>query len=187
MTTRNARLGAVTAAAALVLALAGADDSAKPVKADELTFNVPGTWKSETPKTKSRISQFKVEPAEGDSMPAEFYLTVLNGGGGGVKPNVVRWETQFVDADGQSVKAKVEEKKGKNIDVTRVEIAGRYVAAIMPGLPEKHNKPGYRLLGAIVMTPTKGYFFRLTGSEKTIESARAGFDAMLSSIVKSDD
>jgi hypothetical protein len=187
MTTRNARLGAVTAAAALVLALAGADDSAKPVKADELTFKVPGTWKSETPKTKSRLSQFKVEPAEGDSMPAEFYLSVFPGGGGGVKPNVARWETQFVDADGQPVKAKVEEKKGKNIDVTRVEVAGRYVAAIMPGSPEKHNKPGFRLLGAIVMTPTKGYFFRLTGPEKTIEAARAGFDALLSSIAKSDE
>jgi hypothetical protein len=187
MTTRNARLGAVTAAAALVLALAGADDSAKPVKADELTFNVPGTWKAETPKSKMRKSQFKVEPAAGDSDPAEFYLTAFPGGGGGVQANVTRWEGQFVDADGKPVKAKVEEKKGKNIDVTRVEVAGRYVAAVTPGSPEKYNKPGFRLLGAIVMTPTSGYFFRLTGPEKTIESARAGFDAMLSSIVKSDE
>jgi hypothetical protein len=187
MTTRNARLGALTAAAALVLALAGADDTAKPVKTDELTYNVPGAWKVETPKTKMRRSQFKVEPAEGDSDPAEFYLTAFPGGAGGVQANITRWEGQFVDADGKAVKAKVEEKKGKNVDVTRVEVAGRYVAAITPGSPEKFNKPGYRLLGAIVTTPTKGYFFRLTGPDKTIESARAGFDAMLSSITKSDE
>jgi hypothetical protein len=134
-----------------------------------------------------RRSQFKVEPAEGDTDPAEFYLTAFPGGAGGVQANITRWEGQFVDADGKPVKAKVEEKKGKNIDLTRVEVAGRYVAALTPGSPEKYNKPGYRLLGAIVTTPTKGYFFRLTGPEKTIESARAGFDTMLGSITKSDE
>jgi hypothetical protein len=187
MTTRRARLGVATAAAALMLALAGADDATKTMKADELTYEVPASWKLEKPKTSMRKAQFKVEPAAGDEEPAEFYLTVFGGGAGGVKANITRWEGQFADADGKPAKAKVEEKKGKNVDVTRVEVAGRYVAAVSPGAAEKYNKPGFRLLGAIVQTPSKGYFFRLTGPEKTVESARAGFDALIASMTKSDE
>ena len=40
----------------------------------------------------------------------------------------------------------------------------------------KHDKPNYRLLGAIVLTDDTGYFFKLTGPEKTVAAASKGFD-----------
>jgi hypothetical protein len=187
MTTRRARLCVATAAAALMLALSGADDAAKSMKADELSFEVPSTWKSETVKSKMRKAQLKVDPAEGDTEPAEMVLFVFPNGAGTVEANIKRWESQFVDADGKAPKAKVEEKKGKNVDVTRVEVAGRYVAAVTPGAAEKYDKPGFTLLGAIVQTPAKGYFFRMVGPDKTVKAAGKGFDAMIGSMSKSEE
>ncbi len=66
--------------------------------------------------------------------------------------------------------------------MTRVEIAGRYVAAMMPGQPGKNDKPNYRLLGAIVPTADSSYFFKLTGPDKTVREAAKGFDAMIESM-----
>jgi hypothetical protein len=187
MMIRTARLGAATVAAALMLALAGADDAVKSMKADELSFDVPSKWKVETVKSKMRKAQLKVDPAEGDAEPAELVLFVFPNGAGTVEANIKRWEGQFVDADGKAPKAKVEEKKGKNVDVTRVEVGGRFVAAVTPGAAEKNDKPGFRLLGAIVQTPSRGYFFRMVGPDKTVKSAAPGFDAMIGSVSKSEE
>jgi hypothetical protein len=44
------------------------------------------------------------------------------------------------------------------------------------------KKTGYRLLGAIVEGPQGSVFFKLTGPENTVKSAKDGFDALLQSI-----
>lgn len=181
MSIMKTRIAVAAAMAASLVVLAGADDP-KAMKADELTFKVPSSWKAERPKSAMRKAQLKVTPVKGDADPAELVVTSFGGGGGGVEANVARWETQFEGG----AKAKVEKKKGTNIDVTRVEIAGHYVAPVMPGSPEKNDKPEYRLLGAIVITPNAGYFFKMVGPEKTMLASREGFDALIASITKED-
>ena len=47
----------------------------------------------------------------------------------------------------------------------------------MPGQSARNDKPNYRLLGAIVLTPDASYFFKLTGPEKTVAAASKGFDS----------
>ncbi len=184
MTTRLFRYAAAPAVAFAVLLLAGADDATKPIKAGELAFEVPASWKVEQPRSQMRKAQLKVAPVEGDSEPAELVLFVFPNGAGTVEANIARWEQQFLGEDGKSAKAEVKKTKGKNVDATRVEVSGRYVAAVTPGADEKNNKPEYRLLGAIVQTPDAGYFFKMVGPDKTMKAARAGFDAMVVSIAK---
>ncbi len=184
MTTRILKLAAAPAVALAVLLLAGADDATKPIKAGELSFDVPASWKAEQPRSTMRKAQLKVAPAEGDSEPAELVLFVFPNGAGTVEANIARWEQQFVGEGGKPAKAEVKKTKGKNVDATRVEVSGRYVAAVTPGAAEKNDKPEYRLLGAIVQTPDAGYFFKMVGPDKTMKAARAGFDAMVSSIAK---
>jgi hypothetical protein len=182
MRTRILRYAAAPAVAAALLVLAGADDAKKAMKAGELSFDVPASWKAETPKSSMRKAQLKVAAAGGDSEPAEMVLFVFPQGAGTVEANIARWEQQFVGGDGGPAKARVEKTKGKNVDVTRVEVAGRYVAAVVPGSDEKNNKADFRLLGAIVQTADNGYFFKMVGPDKTMKSARAGFDAMIASL-----
>jgi hypothetical protein len=187
MQTRSTRLGLTALMAAAVMGLAGADDATQTIKAGELTFKAPAAWKKERPKSSMRQAQLRVEPVEGDKEPAELVLFAFPNGAGTVEANIERWESQFVGADGVTPKAKVEKKKGTNVEVTRVEIAGRFVAAVSPGAAEKNNKPAQRLLGAIVQTPQAGYFFKMVGPDKTMTAARPAFDAMIATISKSDD
>jgi hypothetical protein len=182
MSIHRTRIAAVAMMTASVLVLAGADDPMQTIKAGDLTFKAPSSWKSERPKSSMRRAQLKVEPVKGDTEPAELVVTSFGGGGGGVDANVARWESQFEGG----VKAKVEKKKGTNIDVTRVEIAGHFVAPVSPGAPEKLDKPNFRLLGAIVITPDAGYFFKMVGPDKTMQASREGFDALIASITKAD-
>jgi hypothetical protein len=184
MTDKSMRYALPPAVALAVLLLTGADDATKPIKAGELSFDVPASWKTETPRPPMRKAQLKVAPAEGDSEPAELVLFVFPNGAGTVEANIARWEQQFVGEGGNPAKAEVKKTKGKNVDATRVEVSGHYVAAVTPGAAEKNDKPGYRLLGAIVQTPDAGYFFKMVGPDKTMKAARAGFDAMVTSIAK---
>jgi hypothetical protein len=176
------RFATVGLVAALVGVAVAADDAPKTIKSGALSFQVPAAWKTEKPKTSMRAAQLKIEPAKGDEEAAELVVTAFPGGAGGVDANVERWEKGFLDADKKTAKAKVEKKKGINVDVTRVEVYGHYVAAVMPGQAGKNDKPNYRLLGAIVITPETGYFFKLTGPDKTVAASSKAFDELIESI-----
>ena len=180
---RSLTVGLVAALVGVALA---EDEKTQTVKAGDLSFKAPASWKKDTPKSQMRKAQLKVAPVKGDDEPAELVVFVFPTAAGTVQANIERWEKQFVDADKSTPKAKVEKKKGINVDVTRVEVAGRYVAAMTPGSAEKNDKPNFRLLGAIVETKQGGYYFKLTGPEKTVADASKAFDALIESM-KADD
>jgi hypothetical protein len=159
----------------------GADPPTQTIDAGGLTFQAPASWKSSPPRSSMRRAQLKVEPVQGDEDPAELVVFAFPGGAGGVEANVKRWQEQFRDADGNAPKVASKTVKGKNVDVTRVEIAGHYVAAEFPGSPKKLDKPNYHLLGAIVLTDSTGYFLKMVGPEKTMVAARPAFDALIAS------
>ena len=158
-----------------------ADEATQTIKAGALSFKAPADWKKETPKSSMRKAQMKIEPVKGDTEPSELLVFAFPNGAGTVDSNIDRWEKQFVDADKKTPKAKVEKKKGVNVDVTRVEITGRFVAG-MPGTSEKVDKPNQRLLGAIVETKDTGYFLKFTGPEKTVAEASKAFDELIESM-----
>ncbi|HEV3166706.1 MAG TPA: hypothetical protein VGZ22_21955 [Isosphaeraceae bacterium] len=168
--------------AMLALVCLAADEPKQTIDAKGLSFDVPKTWKSSTPSSSMRAAQLNVDPAEGDTEPAELVLFVFPGGAGGVDANVKRWQEQFKDKDGKPPKVTRETRKGKNTDVTYVEVAGRYVAAVRPGSPQTLNKPDFRLMGAIVETPDSGYFLKMVGPEKTMKAAKPAFDNLIASI-----
>ena len=183
MNTLKVRILTVGLAASLVgLVAASPEDEVQNVQAGELTFKAPSAWKSEKPSSPMRKGQIKIKPAAGDDEGAELVITSFPGAVGGIEANVKRWEGGFQEADKSTAKAKVEKRKGLNVEVTRVEVAGRYVAAMMPGQPGKNDKPNYRLLGAIVPTAESTYFFKLTGPDRTVREATKGFDAMIESM-----
>ena len=178
-TTRFATIGWVALMLGITVA---ADDATQTLHAGAITFQAPKAWKSERPSNAMRKAQVKIPAAEGDPEPAELAVTSFAGGAGSLDANVKRWEGQFTTDDGKTPKAKVETKKGKNVEVTRVEVGGRYVAAMMPGQPGQNNKPNYRLLGAIVQTPEASYYFKLTGPDKTVSAITKDFDTLIESM-----
>ena len=178
-TTRFATLGWV----ALMLGISvAADEPKQTLHAGALSFDAPKAWKPERPSNAMRKAQVKVPAVTGDTEESELVVTAFAGGAGSVDANVKRWEGQFTDADGKPPKAKVATKKGKNVEVTRVEVAGKYGGMAMPGQPKADVKTDYRLLGAIVQTPESSYYFKLTGPDKTVAAASKEFDALIESM-----
>jgi hypothetical protein len=174
-------LGTATATL-LLLGAMGADQKTQTIKARGLSFQAPADWKASEPQSKMRAAELKAGPVEGDKEPAELVVFVFPGAAGTVQANIDRWQSQFEDENGQPPKVTSEKRKGKNVAATFVEIAGRYVAPIRPGSPEKFNKPGFRLLGAIVETPEASYFLKMVGPDKTMKANKQAFDDLIKSL-----
>ena len=102
------------------------------------------------------------------------------GQGGDIDMNIQRWGSQFEDA-GEAQKSS---SQVNGMNVTRVEIAGTYLAPGGPMMESQGKKENHRLLGAIVEGPEGTVFFKFTGPAKTIDAAKGEFDAMLGSIAK---
>lgn len=175
------KLAAVAWATVLLGVAAAADDAIQTLHAGAVTYEVPKAWHSERPSVAMRKAQIKVDPVAGDPEPAEMTVFALGGGGGGVEANTKRWEGQFSGEGGGPVEAKVEKKKGKNVDVTRVELAGKYAGMGMGG-QKSAPKGSQRLLGAILLDGDTLYTFKLTGPDKTVAAASKAFDAMIASM-----
>jgi len=151
-----------------------------------ITFDVPATWKSSRPASSMRRAQLAIPPVAGDKEAGEVVLFAFPGGAGSVEANIERWAGQFRDASDAPPKAVTKKEKGKNTDVTRVEVAGRYVAPLMPGSRESVDKPNFKLVGAIVVTPDVSYFLKAVGPEATMKAAAKDFDALIASMKLAD-
>lgn len=159
-----------------------ADDPKPPRTVDlgGLTFEAPAAWKSVQPKSAMRRAQLVLPAVEPDKVGAELAVFVFPGGAGTVEANVERWRNQFRDDAGKPPKVESRKVEGKNVDVTRVEVAGTYTDTLNRIGPN----PGWRLLGAIVETPQAGYFLKLVGPEKTVAAAREDFAKLMASLTK---
>ena len=177
-----ARLMAVALVFVSTAVIQAQDTKTQTVDAGGVTFEAPSTWKSSKPSSQMRKAQLKVEPVKGDEDPAELIVFAFPGGAGNVDANVSRWQKTFKDKDGNPPKPEVTKIKGKNTDVTRVEMAGHYYPTAFPGQARQPDKEGYRLVAAIVITNDAGYFLRLVGPEKTIASAKPDFDKLIASL-----
>jgi hypothetical protein len=168
----------VLACSVIVMA---ADDTKQTVDAKGLKFEAPAAWKSSTPKSSMRRAQLTAEPIEGDDYKAELIVFAFAGGAGSVEANLERWRKLFKDEDGNPPKIESKKVEGKNVEVTRAETSGHYYPAQLGGNKEP-DRPGARLLGAIVMGDDTSYYIRMIGPDKTMKKLTEDFDAMLKTI-----
>jgi hypothetical protein len=169
-------------ATALVAIGAAAQDGPQKVDLGGVTFEAPASWTKVQPKSAMRRAQLNVAPAAGDAEPAELVVFVFPEGAGTVQANVERWQNQFKTAAGATPPVESKAVKGKNVEVTRVAVAGTYNDPFAGKGPQK----GYRLLGGIVQTPRGGYYLKMVGPEKTIAAAERDFDALLATLTAQD-
>jgi hypothetical protein len=181
-TKRRITYGTLAAAFVVATLSLGADEPTKTIDAAGLSFKAPESWKAIPTKSQMRKAQLQVEPVTGDDFPALLVVYVFPGGAGTVDANIERWQKQFSGPDGNPPKIESKTVKGKNVDVTRVETSGRYKPSPLPGVAPEPERDNARLLGAIVVTDRFGYFLKMVGPDKTMNSIRTAFDELLSSI-----
>jgi hypothetical protein len=121
-----------------------------------------------------RKATYKIPKVAPDAEDAEL---AVSSAGGGVEPNIKRWEQQFADA-----KAKTEQRTVNGLKVTTVEIKGKVAAGGMMGMPSTAAKDNQMLLGAVVDAGDRQHFFKMVGGEKTVTAAKKDFEKFVSSL-----
>ena len=149
----------------------GAATAAGP---DDLGWTAPATWVSAPNPSPMRKATYKIPKVAPDTDDAEL---AISSAGGGVEPNIKRWEQQFGDA-----KAKTEQRTVNGLKITTVEIKGKVGAGGMMGMPATAAKDNQMLLGAVVDAGDRQHFFKMVGGEKTVTAAKPDFEKFVSSL-----
>jgi hypothetical protein len=144
-----------------------------------LAYVAPKEWKAVEASSSMRLAQWSYG---GGSEVVIFYFG--EGQGGSVEANLDRWYGQFEQPDGTPSRdrAKVTKSKVGELAVTRTDVAGTYVAPVRPGAAERHQKPDYRMIAAVVEGPSGPWFIRFLGPAKEVSQGEASFDAFLSGL-----
>ncbi|MDP9035501.1 MAG: hypothetical protein M3O50_11905 [Myxococcota bacterium] len=139
----------------------------------------PPSWQRRPPANALRAAQYLVPRAGGDSEDGECVIMTFGPRqGGSVEDNVKRWTEQF--RGGPPPVRSSREVRGMR--VTRVEAAGTYAAMAMPGAGTPPTVyPGWRLIGAIVESPSGLWFFKMTGPDATVKASGPVLDQLVDS------
>ncbi len=168
-----------------------ADEAASP--ASERAFSIgdgsfslsaPEGWQRVRPRSRIVETEFSIPSEEGLQTGR---MTVM-GAGGSIEANIDRWFGQFGQPDGSATKDKAAIKKMTiaGCNVTIVDVSG--IFRDTPGGPFAGGKtierPDYRMLAAIVETPSQGnYFLKFYGPAATVAKSVDGFQEMVEGLV----
>jgi hypothetical protein len=149
----------------------------------ELHLDVPKEWEKGATSSPMRVAEFVLPGPGGD---AELVVFRFKGGAGGVEANVERWKGMFQPPEGKSIDdiTKTGTLEVGDLDVTTVDISGRYVAAVRPGADETLDEADYRMLAAIIEGSGDPFFLKGTGPQKTLDVWADAFTTMLQSVAK---
>lgn len=145
-------------------------------KANTLILNVPESWKDKGGDGQMRAGQLELPAVEGDKEPGELIVYYFGAGGaGGVAANLERWIGQFEE---EGRKVKLTQGKARDAAYTLAEVTGTYNKPVGPPIQRQSRPaPAYRMLAAIVDTPSGPYFLKLTGPVRTVTAASEPFRA----------
>ena len=147
-----------------------------------LTFEIDPAWKSEPPASSMRAAQFRLPPAAEDQEAAQ--LVLFQGIGGTAQMNIDRWIGQFTQPDGSPVSAKatIERKQVSGLEVHLLDISGTFKTSMGPMMGGGAEKPGQRMLAAVVEGTGGPWHFKLTGPEKTVANWKPAFSTLIDSL-----
>ena len=143
--------------------------------AGSIELDMPKDWEKQSPSSSMRIVQAAIP---GPGGPGEFAVFFFGpGGGGGVEANIDRWVGQMETSD----HPKPETFESGGMKVTWVDVKGTMKPSQM-GMGSSTPLSDARLYGAVVEGPGGPWFFKATGSNKTMAPQRDAFVTMLKSV-----
>ena len=162
---------------------AGKDSDRHSLKG--LSVSIPEGW-GIVPPSGMRLAEYTLPGNavnEVDATLTVFYFGPTQGGS--VEANIERWYGQFTQPDGGSTRERSRrwESEVSGMPVTHVDIAGEFSGGMAPMAGGGASRPGYRMLGSIVMAPIGPYFFKLVGPEATVQHWAARYDDYIASIL----
>ena len=148
----------------------------------KLLVQVPGNWEKVKPRSRIIVHEFKVPTAKEDTEPGR--MTIMSAGGG-LEANITRWVGQFKTPEGKPLGEKnkrIEEKQLGELTVHVVDLAGNFQDKPRGPFGPTVERPGYRMLAAIVPTKEDGtWFIKYYGPQKSVAEEEKNFAAMIDS------
>jgi hypothetical protein len=140
-----------------------------------LSMTTDSGWVRQRPSNRMRLAQFSWP----GKAPGQAATMTVSRFGGDVKANIARWHGQFQGASSP----KTTELTVGGFRTTVVDIEGTFMHKARPMAPGPGTaKPGYALVGAVVVVPPALMFFKATGPKATIAQWRDGFLKALNTI-----
>ncbi|MBT8467270.1 MAG: hypothetical protein KJN97_00865 [Deltaproteobacteria bacterium] len=163
-------------------ATSGQPDASGMIDLGAVAFKVPAKWSAHAPKSAMRRAQLT---APGSTGAAELIVYFFGPQGAGTsQENLDRWIGQFSNSDGSAVSdAKETSSKVSGMDVTRLEVAGRYAGGMSATGQQQPGQSNQRLIAAIVNSQGGPYYFKFLGPSATVTENSAAFDGLISSLV----
>ncbi|RYD38489.1 MAG: hypothetical protein EOP86_00700 [Verrucomicrobiaceae bacterium] len=142
-------------------------EEAKPaeLKVGAFTFKVAAPWEARKEKKAMSAGGFTLPGKDGAApIEADFYHFGA-GQGGGVEPNLQRWQKQFLpDTQGNPAPMTREEITVGGQKALLVTITGTFLSG--PAMsPKKTPMRDYAMVGAILQSPEGDVFLKVTGPE----------------------
>jgi hypothetical protein len=148
-----------------------------------LSFGPQPGWVEEPPANAMRLAQYRLPKQAGDSEDAQLVVFHFGAaGGGGFEQNLERWVSQMEQPDGSDTASKLVhgQRQVGGVTIRSASVTGTLVAETMPGSGERHHKPGFQLMGAMLeVTGTTPYYAKLTGPQKTVAHWTSSWEAFL--------
>jgi hypothetical protein len=157
--------------------LSDSGDNGGAVELDKITLTAPEDWQRNQAGSQFVLAEFILPKAEGDDADGRLTVSVA---GGSIEANVDRWKTQF---GGKPEKESQQQIEAGGLQITRVDFSGEFNDQRGPFAPAI-QRPGYRMLAAIIPVDGQLHFIKATGPEKTIAAHAEAFDAFVRSVQK---
>jgi hypothetical protein len=162
--------------AALTAAVA-AEDLGPDVTVGAIQLKGPDGWTRKQARSQFVAAEFALPKAEGDESDGRLTLSLA---GGSVEENVKRWRGQF---GGKPEKDSQQELDIAGFKVTVVDFIGTFADQPGPFAPAV-ERPGYRMLAAIVPVGGQLHFIKAYGPQKTMADQEDAFHAFLQTLQK---
>ena len=149
------------------------------LKVGAFTFKVAAPWVAKAEPRMMSQGGFTLTGKDGAApVEADFYH-FGTGGGGGIEPNIKRWQSQFTaSADGAPPTMEREELTFGDNKALLITIKGTFLSG--PAMsPNKTPLPGYAMLGAILESKEGDVFLKITGPETATLATKAEVKAMV--------
>ena len=144
-------------------------------------FVSPPGWTPGPSTSRMRAGQFVLPADEQGVAPTLVVYHFGEGKGGDVATNMKRWIGQLQQPDGSSSEeaAKLGKRKHGELTIHTLDLSGTYVAETRPGSGERVNRPGQRLLAAVIEGADGPYFVKLVGPSAAIAAQEKAFERFL--------
>ena len=147
-----------------------------------LVFEVPNSWAAAPPTNAMRKAQYRIPAPSSGVEDGELVLFFFGEGqGGDAASNLARWRGQITPDAGASSDAKEGAFSAGALSVKTLDVSGTYASG-MPGAAPAEQKPGWRLIGAVVEGPGGPWFFKAVGPKETMAAVENEISAMFHSV-----